>query len=55
MKKYNVLGIGNAVVDVISQSSDVFLEKMDIENIEKLESAAYRRLIKHLQKRKIYC
>ena len=24
---------------------------MDIENIEKLESAAYRRLIKHLQKR----
>ena len=31
MKKYNVLGIGNAVVDVISQSSDVFLEKMDIE------------------------
>lgn len=31
MKKYNVLGIGNAVVDVISQSSDVLLEKMDIE------------------------
>ena len=31
MKKYNVLGIGNAVVDVISQSSDMFLEKMDIE------------------------
>ena len=31
MKKYNVLGIGNAVVDVISQSSDLFLEKMDIE------------------------
>ena len=30
MKKYNVLGIGNAVVDVISQSSDMFLEKMDI-------------------------
>ena len=24
---------------------------MDIENIEKLESAAYRRLIKHLQKK----
>ncbi len=24
---------------------------MDFENIEKLESAAYRRLIKHLQKR----
>ena len=31
MKKYNVLGIGNAVVDVISQSSDIFLEKMNIE------------------------
>ena len=31
MKKYKVLGIGNAVVDVISQSSDMFLEKMDIE------------------------
>ena len=31
MKKYNVLGIGNAVVDVISQSSDMFLEKMEIE------------------------
>ena len=31
MKKYNVLGIGNAVVDVISQSSDMFLENMDIE------------------------
>ena len=31
MKKYNVLGIGNAVVDVISKSSDMFLEKMDIE------------------------
>ena len=31
MKKYNVLGIGNAVVDVISQSSDMFLEKMNIE------------------------
>ena len=26
MKKYNVLGIGNAVVDVISQSSDTFLK-----------------------------
>ena len=25
MKKYNVLGIGNAVVDVISQSSDIFI------------------------------
>ena len=31
MKKYNVLGIGNAVVDVISQSSDIFLKKMNIE------------------------
>ena len=31
MKKYNVLGIGNAVVDVISQSSDLFLKKMKIE------------------------
>ena len=31
MKKYNVLGIGNAVVDVISQSSDMFLEKMNID------------------------
>ena len=31
MKKYNVLGIGNAVVDVISQSSDSFLNKMNIE------------------------
>ena len=31
MKKYNVLGIGNAVVDVISQSSDLFLKKMNIE------------------------
>jgi sugar/nucleoside kinase (ribokinase family) len=31
MKKYKVLGIGNAVVDVISQSSDLFLKKMDIE------------------------
>ena len=31
MKKYNVLGIGNAVVDVICQSSDMFLEKMNIE------------------------
>ena len=30
MKKYNVLGIGNAVVDVISQSSDIFLKKMKI-------------------------
>mgnify|MGYP003324449102 CR=1 FL=1 len=32
MKKYNVLGIGNAVVDVISQSSDMFLEKMNIDS-----------------------
>ena len=31
MKKYKVLGIGNAVVDVISQSSDLFLKNMDIE------------------------
>jgi sugar/nucleoside kinase (ribokinase family) len=31
MKRYKVLGIGNAVVDVISQSSDLFLKKMDIE------------------------
>jgi len=31
MKKYKVLGIWNAVVDVISQSSDLFLKKMDIE------------------------
>ena len=31
MKKYYVLGIGNAVVDVISQSSDIFLKKMNIE------------------------
>ena len=31
MRKYNVLGIGNAVVDVISQSSDSFLNKMNIE------------------------
>ena len=27
MKKYKVLGIGNAVVDVISQSSDFFFKK----------------------------
>lgn len=31
MKKYKVVGIGNAVVDVISQSSDAFLQRMGIE------------------------
>ena len=31
MYKRQVLGIGNAVVDVISQSSDIFLKKMKIE------------------------
>ena len=30
MKKYKVVGIGNAVVDVISQSSDAFLQRMGI-------------------------
>ena len=30
-KKYKVVGIGNAVVDVISQSSDTFLQRMGIE------------------------
>lgn len=30
-KKYKLVGIGNAVVDVISQSDDVFLEQMGIE------------------------
>ena len=32
VKKYKVVGIGNAVVDVISQSSDTFLQRMGIEN-----------------------
>ena len=31
VKKYKVVGIGNAVVDVISQSSDAFLQRMGIE------------------------
>ena len=31
VKKYKVVGIGNAVVDVISQSSDTFLQRMGIE------------------------
>jgi len=31
MKKYQVVGIGNAVVDVIAQADDSFLEQMDIE------------------------
>ncbi|WP_439111012.1 adenosine kinase [Lentibacter sp.] len=31
MKKYQVVGIGNAVVDVIAQADDSFLEKMGIE------------------------
>ncbi|MEL6378081.1 MAG: adenosine kinase [Pseudomonadota bacterium] len=31
MTKYQVVGIGNAVVDVISQCDDAFLSKMDIE------------------------
>ena len=31
MKKYDVVGIGNAVVDIISPCDDVFLEKMGIE------------------------
>ncbi|EPX82324.1 adenosine kinase [Salipiger mucosus] len=31
MKKYQVVGIGNAVVDVITRSDDAFLEKMGIE------------------------
>ncbi|MCV2892681.1 adenosine kinase [Lentibacter sp. XHP0401] len=31
MKKYQVVGIGNAVVDVITQSSDAFLTEMGIE------------------------
>ena len=30
VKKYKVVGIGNAVVDVISQSSDTFLQRMGI-------------------------
>lgn len=31
MKKYQVIGIGNAVVDVITQSTDAFLTEMGIE------------------------
>ncbi|MFT5787537.1 MAG: sugar/nucleoside kinase (ribokinase family), partial [Ascidiaceihabitans sp.] len=31
MTKYQVVGIGNAVVDVITQSTDAFLGEMDIE------------------------
>ncbi len=31
VKKYKVMGIGNAVVNVISQSSDAFLQRMGIE------------------------
>ena len=31
VKKYKVVGIGNAVVDVISQSSDTFLQRVGIE------------------------
>jgi sugar/nucleoside kinase (ribokinase family) len=30
-KKYQVVGIGNAIVDVLTQSEDTFLEMMDIE------------------------
>ena len=30
MKKYQVVGIGNAVVDVITQSTDTFLAEMGI-------------------------
>lgn len=31
MKKYQIVGIGNAIVDVLTQSDDTFLEMMDIE------------------------
>lgn len=31
MKKYQIVGIGNAIVDVLTQSDDSFLEMMDIE------------------------
>ena len=31
MKKYQVVGIGNAIVDVISAAEDSFLAKMGIE------------------------
>ena len=31
MTKYQVVGIGNAVVDVITQSTDAFLDDMSIE------------------------
>ena len=31
MKTYNVVGIGNAIVDVFSQADDSFLELMGIE------------------------
>ena len=51
MKKYDVVGIGNAVVDIISPCDDRFLEKMGIEKgimqlIEKdrSESVSYTHL-----------
>ena len=31
MTKYQVVGIGNAVVDVISQSTEAFLDEMSID------------------------
>ena len=31
MTKYQVVGIGNAVVDVITQSTDAFLDEMSID------------------------
>ena len=31
MKKYQVVGIGNAVVDVITTAEDTFLDQMNIE------------------------
>ena len=31
MKTYDIVGIGNAIVDVISQSDDSFLDLMGIE------------------------
>ena len=42
MKKYDVVGIGNAVVDIISPCDDVFLEKMGIEKgiMQLIEKAA---------------
>ena len=30
-KKYDIIGIGNAIVDVISQSGDAFLQQTGIE------------------------